>query len=222
MVNRNQRAPHLMHHPLSRVFFFLGGRLAADFANTVHSPLGHGDALSDWPHLVHFLAGTHLITPDRERALLDWQLSSASTAQELLKTALRLRDAARDALSALADGTAIPEPAIECINEILAITEGHDELSWQGGAWRLQFRAREERVEWLLAALARSAAEIIAEGSAAPVRRCGNPHCGLLFYDTSRTGRRRWCSMSICGNRSKVAAFAKRKAHAPRHRAASA
>jgi len=38
---------------------------------------------------------------------------------------------------------------------------------------------------------ARSAAEIIAEGSRAPLRRCANPACGLLIYDTSRTRRRR-------------------------------
>ena len=32
------------------------------------------------------------------------------------------------------------------------------------------------------------------------VRGCGR--CGWLFLDTSRGGRRRWCSMSTCGNRA--------------------
>ncbi len=222
MVARKPRGSHLIHHPVSREFFFLGGRLAVDFANTAHSPFGHGDALSDWPHLVRFLSGARVITPERERALLEWQQSASAATQEMMKAALRLRNSTREGLSALAGNTSIPETAIEPINEILAITEGHDELNWHDGAWRLGFRAREERPEWLLAALARSAAEIIAEGKAAPLRHCGNPRCGLLFYDTSRTRRRRWCSMSACGNRSKVAAFARRQAHAPRHRAASA
>jgi predicted RNA-binding Zn ribbon-like protein len=34
------------------------------------------------------------------------------------------------------------------------------------------------------------------------VRSC--PRCGWLFLDTSRGGKRRWCSMRICGNREKV------------------
>jgi predicted RNA-binding Zn ribbon-like protein len=34
------------------------------------------------------------------------------------------------------------------------------------------------------------------------VRACGR--CGWLFVDSSRGGRRRWCSMSTCGNREKA------------------
>src|SRR6266568_1307726 len=64
------------------------------------------------------------------------------------------------------------------------------------------------------AAVAWSGAEIIAEGTRARLRLCANPHCGLFFYDNSRTRRRRWCSMAACGNRSKVAAFARKHASA--------
>ena len=97
------------------------------------------------------------------------------------------------------------------INEILAITEGHDELQPDNpGGWKLGFRARHEGLEWLLAAIARSGAELIAEGAKSGLQRCSNPRCRLLFYDHSRTHRRRWCSMALCGNRSKVAAFARR------------
>ncbi|MBZ9707661.1 hypothetical protein FJW08_07415 [Mesorhizobium sp. B3-2-1] len=31
------------------------------------------------------------------------------------------------------------------------------------------------------------------------------PRCGWLFVDTSRGGKRRWCSMRTCGNREKIA-----------------
>jgi predicted RNA-binding Zn ribbon-like protein len=34
------------------------------------------------------------------------------------------------------------------------------------------------------------------------IRACGR--CGWLFLDSSRGGRRRWCSMSTCGNREKA------------------
>lgn len=36
------------------------------------------------------------------------------------------------------------------------------------------------------------------------VRRCGHPDCVLYFFDTSRNGTRRWCSMDACGNRAKA------------------
>lgn len=36
------------------------------------------------------------------------------------------------------------------------------------------------------------------------VRSCPGQDCGWLFLDTSKAGRRRWCSMAICGNRMKT------------------
>ncbi|MEV4357882.1 CGNR zinc finger domain-containing protein [Nonomuraea sp. NPDC049625] len=37
------------------------------------------------------------------------------------------------------------------------------------------------------------------------IRRCAHPACVLYFYDTSRNGTRRWCSMDGCGSRTKAA-----------------
>jgi predicted RNA-binding Zn ribbon-like protein len=42
------------------------------------------------------------------------------------------------------------------------------------------------------------------------VRRCANPECVLLFYDTTRSGTRRWHDMASCGNRAKAAAHYER------------
>jgi predicted RNA-binding Zn ribbon-like protein len=199
-------------------YVYLGGRLALDFVNTVHSAPGAGAALGDlgdWEGLVEFLFGARVITSERVADLLAWRQSAPQALPAFMEKVLRLRAAIRLAFESRIAGAAISEAAVEPINEILRITEGHDELAWEAGEWRLEFRAREERIEWLLAAIARSAAETIAEGPDAPLRRCCNPGCVLLFYDTSRTRRRRWCSMSVCGNRSKVARFARRHS---RHR----
>ena len=194
----------------------LGGRLAVDFVNAAHISPGSADPFQSWDGLLEFLADMRVITLERAHGLLEWERTAGADTQHLLGSARRLRAAVREALLAVIDGSAIRETTVAVINEILAITEGHDELAWEIGSWRLAFRAREESLEWLLAAVARSAAEIIAEGSPAPLRRCANQECGLIFYDTSRTRRRRWCSMAACGNRSKVAAFARR--HSSRSR----
>jgi predicted RNA-binding Zn ribbon-like protein len=36
------------------------------------------------------------------------------------------------------------------------------------------------------------------------IRSCQHPACVLWFYDTTRNGTRRWCSMATCGNRAKA------------------
>ena len=123
-----------------------------------------------------------------------------------------LRKPLRAIFSMLVQKKPFPKVWAEPINEILRITEGHDELvAHEAGHWRLQFIAREGGLEWLLAAIARSAAELLVEGVRAPIRRCANPACRLFFYDDSRTHRRRWCSMALCGNRHKVASFLRRR-----------
>jgi predicted RNA-binding Zn ribbon-like protein len=39
----------------------------------------------------------------------------------------------------------------------------------------------------------------------------GRLECGLLFLDTSRPGRRRWCSSTACGGKARAAAYRQRR-----------
>ena len=51
--------------------------------------------------------------------------------------------------------------------------------------------------------------KLIADDKLRRLKRCANEDCVLLFLDES--GRRKWCSMKICGNRQKVAQFQQRQ-----------
>jgi predicted RNA-binding Zn ribbon-like protein len=77
-----------------------------------------------------------------------------------------------------------------------------------GLAWRLQRRWHSP--ESLLLPLARSLADLVCTEDFTFVKACEGPPCTFLFVDRTRGHVRRWCSMSICGNRSKQAAFRKR------------
>jgi predicted RNA-binding Zn ribbon-like protein len=189
----------------------LGGRLAIDFANVPSQPGSPTQVLS-WEELIAFLEASGIVSQERGTNLLALSGTDPDTAQILLTRVVRLRDALRRAFGAMVKKERIIHEWVEPINEILRITEGHDELVCAANSWKLKFLAREGGLDWLLAAIARSAAEIIVEGAQARLRMCANPACGLFFSDNSRTHRRRWCSMAICGNRHKVASFARRRA----------
>ena len=200
---------------MSRVSL-LGGRLALDFANLPSLPAsGSSNGLS-WEELVEFLQVARIVSPERGEELLALTESDPQAAFELLNRAQRIRDSLRRCFDSLVKKQRVPRESVEPVNEILRVTEGHDELVESSRSWRIEYVARENSLDWLLAAVARSAAELITEGEATRVRLCANPGCSLFFYDNSRTRRRRWCSMSLCGNRHKVAAFARR--HATRRR----
>ncbi|MFI0355774.1 CGNR zinc finger domain-containing protein [Actinomadura sp. 9N407] len=53
---------------------------------------------------------------------------------------------------------------------------------------------------------ARALVELLRTASPDRLRRCAGHDCVLWFLDTSRNGRRRWCSMTGCGNRAKARA----------------
>ncbi|MDA2815107.1 CGNR zinc finger domain-containing protein [Nocardiopsis sp. RSe5-2] len=59
--------------------------------------------------------------------------------------------------------------------------------------------------------IARDAIDLLTGPWAERIRKCGADDCMLVFIDMSRPGKRRWCSMERCGNRSKVRALRARK-----------
>jgi predicted RNA-binding Zn ribbon-like protein len=194
----------------AHILVLLGGRLAVDFANAPSYP-GTPDRDLSWEGLVTFLEVSRIVSADRGAQLLTLPQSDPRAAFAVLSRAVRLRDALRRSFGAMVRKERVVPEWVHPVNEVLRITEGHDELVQSNGSWKLEFIAREGGLDWLLAAIARSAAEILVEGAEARVRICANPGCGLFFCDSSRTHRRRWCSMAICGNRHKVASFARRR-----------
>lgn len=65
----------------------------------------------------------------------------------------------------------------------------------------------------LLAAVARDAVDLLTDPAArASLRQCEGDNCPIVYLDTSRGRRRRWCSSEICGNRERVARHRRRAA----------
>ncbi|MET9439800.1 CGNR zinc finger domain-containing protein [Streptomyces sp. NPDC006610] len=63
----------------------------------------------------------------------------------------------------------------------------------------------------LLSLVARDAVDLLTDPAArACLRRCAGDDCPIVYLDTSRGHRRRWCSGDICGNRERVARHRRR------------
>ncbi|WP_044872792.1 ABATE domain-containing protein [Pseudomonas sp. LFM046] len=138
-----------------------------------------------------------------------WKLPAASFPQgELLQAALTLREAVRELVEQRKAGEH-GRPTV--LNRFLA-TPSRLCLDWSvDGEPRLHRLRDRATAEQYLAPLAEAAAELLVEGDFNLVRVCEHPDCVLWFYDRTKSHRRRWCSMALCGNRHKVAEFRKRK-----------
>jgi predicted RNA-binding Zn ribbon-like protein len=65
----------------------------------------------------------------------------------------------------------------------------------------------------LLGAIARDAVELLTDPVArAGLRQCEGDNCPIVYVDSSRGRRRRWCSSEVCGNRERVARHRRRAA----------
>ncbi|PWG10986.1 hypothetical protein DF268_24550 [Streptomyces sp. V2] len=65
----------------------------------------------------------------------------------------------------------------------------------------------------LLATIARDALDLLTDpASREALRQCEGDNCPIVYLDTSRGRRRRWCSSETCGNRERVARHRRRAA----------
>ncbi|WP_433660571.1 CGNR zinc finger domain-containing protein [Nocardia sp. CA-128927] len=176
------------------MFTFVSGNLALDFAGTVKARTGSFDDALDTPaDLADWLVAAELLdrAPECDAATFD--------------RAVRLREAAYRMASAVIRGEPLADADRRIVNdcakgELPAITLRPDGTV-----------ARSGTPAAALTAIARSAIELL--GGSASIKECGRPECTRLYIDASRGGNRRWCDMTICGNRVKSASF--RARHTP-------
>ncbi len=175
-------------------FRFRGGRLALDLPATLAGRVSgnHRDALAAPGDLDRWLVAAGLATRD----LAD---SAAGASAEDLSAARELRETLYALAVARAEDRPLPDAARQALNAFAARPAAAPWLDASGQA-RLSGSARD-----LLASVAREAVLLLGGGER--IRQCEGSTCAILFVDASRKGDRRWCSMSACGNRAKVAAF---------------
>ena len=169
---------------------------AFDFVNTLElekgepvDHLGTTQAALDWLH-EHGLIHETAARPGRSG-----------------DAALRRIRLTRAALRELADATfehrAVQPGAIDEVNralrgrEVVQLVPGPDGL-------RLDHRHVGDPVDDALANLATPIVQELTSGRPERIRACASDTCRWVFYDDSRSGRRRWCEMASCGNRAKA------------------
>jgi predicted RNA-binding Zn ribbon-like protein len=106
---------------------------------------------------------------------------------------------------------------MDLVNEWIAGAMAHARLRpvAEGFEWSWDDDDDLNRIVW---PVAKSAADLLAEGDLGRVRKCGSHDCTWLFYDTSKNRSRRWCDMKGCGNRAKARRhYEKRKKTTNKH-----
>lgn len=188
-------------------FLFVGNHLALDFLNT--RPVQNDEPLEllpDFSALLRWFQAAGLLSA-RDAASLHQEWGKSARARRTVEALRELREKLRKEILAWEGGSVVHNSTVDELNRLMADHPMRTRLKTRGSETELWFEPRHP--EDLFAPLAHSAATLFAGVDRNRVRKCAQ--CVLHFRDTSKKGTRRWCSMQLCGNRLKVAAYAARQ-----------
>ncbi|MFT5705955.1 MAG: putative RNA-binding Zn ribbon-like protein [Oceanospirillaceae bacterium] len=176
-------------------FYFVANNLAIDFVNTT---------------IQKHLAAYELINNPTE--FLFWAADAGAKLQANqpafeMQSIYHLRQALKALFEAKIQGINFPDQALVTLNQHLIDAPVQQKLLQVGQEVSLQPVNSELTISKFLGEIAHQAAKILISAHKQPIKSCASEKCILMFLDTSRSKKRRWCSMDLCGNRSKAAAF---------------
>ncbi|MER6194794.1 CGNR zinc finger domain-containing protein [Streptomyces cyaneofuscatus] len=200
------------------VWRFDSGRICLDLVATgpaggtprAREQLDGPGRLADW------LTAARLVPPGTALSALDatWLTrfrQLRADVDRLMSAQLTVReghfDPAAAQLGRSGDGN-----ALDRVNSLAAeAPPGPRAVRGEGGAL-VRTLSAEPGCAGLLAVVARDAVDLLTDPVArGALRRCAGGACHRLYLDTSRGGRRRWCSGEVCGNRERVARHRRRR-----------
>ena len=190
-------------------FLFVANRRILDLLNT--KPVlenGPTELLTDVRALERWLIASGTLSSVRDKAAVRAWRNSAP-AEAFLNQLIAFRERLRVAVLQMESGMLPGDAFVSEVNSLLLKYPRPTSLRKRDGKL-----VRETLVEFhkpadLWATIVDATADLLVETETSRIRKCES--CVVHFFDTSKKGSRRWCSMNICGNKLKVAAYQQRK-----------
>jgi predicted RNA-binding Zn ribbon-like protein len=182
--------------------------LSLELANTV---AWRGSAPADSLHNLHdvlaWIASAKAMPARAVAELRKWFDAHPADAATVFSETIELRETLYRLLHCTAAKSAPASEDLRRLNDALreagprASLGRADKSFGKSFGWRIEMKPT---AAGILAPVLWSAADILVGPDRARLRECTNGKCLWLFFDDSKNGTRRWCSMQACGNRAKA------------------
>jgi predicted RNA-binding Zn ribbon-like protein len=190
-------------------FLFVANRPILDFLNT--KPVladGPTELLPDVRALERWLIASGTVTSAKAKTTIrSWQHSTEAAA--FLEQLIMFREKLREAVLRIESGSTPTDAFLTEVNSLLLRYPLPALLHKRDGRVirETTFELRKPTDLWV--PIVDATVDLLVETESSRIRKCDS--CVVHFFDTSKKGSRRWCSMNICGNKLKVAAYQRRK-----------
>ncbi len=189
-----------------RVFQLFAGHPALDLVNTLDWRLresGPEELLVSYEDLLAFSQQSGILSAREARRLQ--RGGDVGKSGRTLDAVREMREASALVFYALLDARKPPAAALARLDASFKAARAQRALVNTGDGLRWEWL--ETASELPLWRLALSAEDLLTSDRMEMVRSCASPDCRWLFLDTSKNHSRRWCEMSLCGNRMKARRF---------------
>jgi predicted RNA-binding Zn ribbon-like protein len=189
-------------------FLFIGNQPALDLLNTVLlSNNGSVEMLPDTKALKRWLIAAGLISTQRTAR---WSRSlKSSQGENFLKRLREFRTRLRAAVLRLEAGKPPTRQFLAELNGLLRTHPSRRAVVLRDRKLRRETVFEPSTADHLWGLIAAATESLLCDTDPSRIRKCES--CIGHFYDASKKGSRRWCSMKLCGNKVKVAAYKKRQ-----------
>jgi predicted RNA-binding Zn ribbon-like protein len=190
-------------------FLLVANKPILDLLNT--KPVltdGPTELLPDVRALERWLIASGMASSAKAKAAIrSWRDSTQAAA--FLEQLIGFRERLRDAIVRIEGGSQPTDAFLAELNSLLIQYPLCTSLRKRDGKVVREMSFEPRRPSDLWAPIIDATADLLANAESSRIRKCES--CVVHFFDTSKKNSRRWCSMNICGNKRKVAAYQQRK-----------
>ena len=190
-------------------FLFVANQPMLDLLN--RKPVfaaGPTELLTDVGALERWLLASRIVASVRDKAAVrGWRDSAEGEA--FLGQLIAFRERLRGAVLRVESGMLPGDAFVSEVNSLLLQHPRIAQLRKRDGRLLREKLAELHKPADLWAPIADATADLLVEADPSRIRKCES--CVVHFFDSSKKGSRRWCSMNLCGNKLKVAAYQQRK-----------
>jgi predicted RNA-binding Zn ribbon-like protein len=187
-----------------------GGVLCLDFTNTINNRFEEQpqEYLSGFEDLLYWSKRLEAIDAKTYKDIISYASAHPVKAADFFKQSMELRELLHRMFLAVSKGEIIEAADLKAFNSILAEYCTTPQIKHLGNNYRESWEC-EEGFHEVTGPIVQSAYKLLLSDKLNRVKEC--PNCGWLFLDTTKNGKRRWCSMQSCGSNVKATEYYYRK-----------
>ena len=189
-----------------------GGCPVFDFTNTIsnRNDPDYFDYLTKYEHFVEWINKTKLLPKGKMDAIVAFSKSHTRKSADTLRQIIEVREVVFKLFSSLAQQQKADRETVDALNGFFSEALSNMRVEVGRKEVATSFIVSEKTIlKEPLYILVKNAFDILSTQSFDRIKEC--PTCQWLFLDTTKNGKRRWCSMQVCGSNDKARRYYHRK-----------